>query len=374
MQRHRGFTLFELLVVIVVALALIGMLLTWLQAFRDRARRDGCSVRLKSLVISLHNYHDVHNMLPAGANAFGRTGERSHRISAFPSLIPYIESSHWYDRYLSEHVGDDPWDARPGGIWSWGPAWNFRCVNDPNAVTPNGEIFRTSYRVNLGDWPDRADQVDMPNPRGAFSLLRDVHRSFDDIIDGTQHTIAFSEAATGDKDGHLRGGLTISVPGIPSTGENPEVDFAPESCRNLKDETSRLPGETTLPVIGLRWGDADAVFTGFSTILPPNMPSCSSAKTGDEIDRESETGTDGTPKANIANLVSATSYHQGGVNAAMLDGSVRFVNEAIDSVTAGKTPKGSCVTSGPSPYGVWGMLGAINDSSQQPQSSMANGL
>ncbi|MDR1140366.1 MAG: DUF1559 domain-containing protein, partial [Planctomycetaceae bacterium] len=54
---------------------------------------------------------------------------------------------------------------------------------------------------------------------------------------------------------------------------------------------------------------------GFNTALPPNSPSCSN--------RNQPTIHQGW------GAFSATSYHTGGVNAALLDGSVRFISEGI---------------------------------------------
>jgi prepilin-type processing-associated H-X9-DG protein len=57
-------------------------------------------------------------------------------------------------------------------------------------------------------------------------------------------------------------------------------------------------------------------------------------------------------------LDSASSYHTAGVNISLADGSVQFVSETIDagSLTNTTTP----VTSGTSPFGVWGAIGSIN--------------
>ena len=52
-------------------------------------------------------------------------------------------------------------------------------------------------------------------------------------------------------------------------------------------------------------------------------------------------------------LTSATSYHQGGVNVSLADGSVRFVTNSINTGNS-SSPQ---VTTGPSPYGIWGAPG-----------------
>jgi prepilin-type processing-associated H-X9-DG protein len=52
-------------------------------------------------------------------------------------------------------------------------------------------------------------------------------------------------------------------------------------------------------------------------------------------------------------IFTPTSYHKGGVNLALVDGSVRFISETIDAGTAN-----AAVNSGASPFGVWGALGS----------------
>ena len=57
---------------------------------------------------------------------------------------------------------------------------------------------------------------------------------------------------------------------------------------------------------------------------------------------------------------SANSYHSGGVNVGMGDGSVRFITDSINWATGTMDDTVACVTSGRSPFGVWGALGSIN--------------
>ncbi len=79
---------------------------------------------------------------------------------------------------------------------------------------------------------------------------------------------------------------------------------------------------------------------GFTTVLPPNSASCVN---DGNVNADSPTA-----------LISAASNHGAGVNAVMVDGSVRFINESINTGSLG-LPE---VTAGPSPYGVWGALGS----------------
>jgi prepilin-type processing-associated H-X9-DG protein len=90
------------------------------------------------------------------------------------------------------------------------------------------------------------------------------------------------------------------------------------------------------------------VYTGFSTILPPNSPS----------------GTDRGAPPNIhdcASLMSAASNHTNGVNVGFCDGSVTFVSETINALNEGLVLADvDDPTTGQSPFGIWGALGTID--------------
>jgi prepilin-type processing-associated H-X9-DG protein len=85
--------------------------------------------------------------------------------------------------------------------------------------------------------------------------------------------------------------------------------------------------------------------TFINTVLPPNSPSCSV----------------GAPETNTCGswgIFSAQSYHSGGVNVSMLDGSVRFVSDTINAETAGSAL--SQKLDGESDFGIWGAMGTPN--------------
>jgi prepilin-type N-terminal cleavage/methylation domain-containing protein len=99
--RRRGFTLIELLVVIAIIAVLISLLLPAVQAAREAARRTQCKNNLKQLSLALHNYHDTHNVLPAGAtySALPR-GSNQHGFgpSWVAMILPFVEQGNVYSQ------------------------------------------------------------------------------------------------------------------------------------------------------------------------------------------------------------------------------------------------------------------------------------
>lgn len=111
MSKRSGFTLVELLVVIAIIGILVALLLPAVQAAREAARRMSCSNNLKQLSLSLHNYHDANKKFPPqGTNRGWRQGVPGdandhqppalvHNHSGWVSLLPYFEQQALYDRY-----------------------------------------------------------------------------------------------------------------------------------------------------------------------------------------------------------------------------------------------------------------------------------
>jgi prepilin-type N-terminal cleavage/methylation domain-containing protein/prepilin-type processing-associated H-X9-DG protein len=103
---RRGFTLIELLVVIAIIAILIGLLLPAVQKVRDAAARMKCQSNLKQLGLALHNYHDVNNKLPPGAEAavFPKPNPTGNTTTFAGTtwlvyILPYVEQDPLYKLY-----------------------------------------------------------------------------------------------------------------------------------------------------------------------------------------------------------------------------------------------------------------------------------
>ena len=199
-----------------------------------------------------------------------------------------------------------------------------------------------------------------PGPRGRVLDARAAHRGFykpfdnesrfRDVLDGLSNTIAMGEIATdlGDgnvstsppKDGRGMGG-NIAVMRL--------VRDNPGTCDDLVDpERPRFwlnGGDRLIHARGFKWADANQMFSGCFTILPPNDLYC------------------GRHNSNhLSGMAPISSRHQGGAHILMGDGAVVFMT---DSVEAGSRNAGAVWRNGTgnrapgnkSPYGLWGALG-----------------
>ncbi|MDR3197719.1 MAG: DUF1559 domain-containing protein [Planctomycetaceae bacterium] len=376
MRKFRGFTLVELLVVIAIIGVLIALLLPAVQAAREAARRMTCTNHLKQYGIAMHNYHDVNNALPAG---HGTTPGNNVRLGTCAVLFPFMEQqAHWETIVANPHT--DNW-VSPLSIMF---VPTLVCPSDPNSLKASTiGSRRMNYVVCYGDpciyvgfpyglttyvsrtnwfnddqrgvtaWTGAIDYFMNCRYRGLFAPF--CYKNFSAATDGLSNTIAVSEAAclpephtsssgspgtVANVKGGTAGGTDVNGTAVMNNG--------PQVCLLRISSTDRTMLTGNLARVNRGGPITDGLYTtsGFVTVLPPNSPSCVSS-----------TSTDATN-----GIMSATSYHRGGVNVVMGDGAVRFVSETIDCGDLSFAPGtlgGSAVLNGQSLWGVWGALGSL---------------
>jgi prepilin-type N-terminal cleavage/methylation domain-containing protein/prepilin-type processing-associated H-X9-DG protein len=340
---RRGFTLVELLVVIAIIGILVGLLLPAVQAAREAARRLQCTNHLKQFGLALHNYADTYKRFPHGSGGASFT---TNRLNAMVGLLPFVEEGNLYNMINSPQTfgttnflagGTNPWNQNYD---LWGSQFQVKGMNCPSD-TPVGDprggrwaggaAATTSYSFCHGDHVTGVQNQGAYQRRGMFGTRSYV--SFGNLTDGTSNTMAISERCFPKGNRSIFGN---AVEGLVGLEANPAL------CLAQANRATRqyLPTANVGPyrIGGTRAYDGMPIYTGFNAILPPNTPSCLIGN------------------VNTRGVMTAQSWHTGGVNCVFGDGSVRFINETIDAGNSGAPES----LSGPSPYGVWGALATIN--------------
>ncbi len=294
-----GFTLVELLVVIAIIGILIALLLPAVQAAREAARRTQCTNNLKQVGLAMHNHHSARGKLPFGEGKGNKADPITTRRGCCwgtwqTVLLQYLEQDALFDGYVNLN-GSDLTGPRYGASPNVQNVTsrrinNLTCPSDEVnfgaiAATVAGQrypITSHNYVVNYGNTNNYS--VDITTPvslrfGGApFGWAEEFVASFADILDGTSNTLMVSETCQG-KLTDLRG-FSWWAPG---------AQF-----------TSVFPPNSTSP---------DILTQNCTTRPRENLP-C-------------------TANGGLWNIQAARSRHPGGVNAALCDGSVRFVQQNI---------------------------------------------
>jgi prepilin-type N-terminal cleavage/methylation domain-containing protein/prepilin-type processing-associated H-X9-DG protein len=300
----RGFTLIELLVVIAIIAVLIALLLPAVQSAREAARRSQCINNLKQLGLGLQNYHDVNQSFPIGnMNSNFSNGVAVPRRTWAFSMLAFIEQVPAFNRY--NFTTDFYQPANTTSILQ--NISVFDCPSDPNSnmieePTTAYPRSKASMVINYGNTHYDQDRANNPfagplNSPGTtttvyanapFSYLKTY--GLRDITDGTSNTLVFSEVIIGANQG---------------SNSDHRGDTYNDDTNCFYFNVYTTPNSTVPDWMQGGW----CVYPWYNN--PPCINNPSPAESYN----------------------AARSFHPGGVNAGLADGSVRFFKNTVSVST-----------------------------------------
>ena len=346
-KRLRGFTLIELLVVIAIIAVLIALLLPAVQQAREAARRTQCKNNLKQLGLAMFNYEGTFGRFPmASFVPWGRfktdDAHMEYKGQFGPNwavtLLPFVDQGGLYASMAPFKVVS----PTPPAVWTGsmiagtdGLSWRngvvgrkisaYMCPSDsynnnlfinpavPGDATVGGGWARGNYGISAGyeDYDHvaggnryKSSSSNIAGANGMYSspLCSSFYGSQTrDVLDGLSNQFMFTE---------LRAGLTSIDPrGIWAMG------FPGSSVQNGGRGVYNPGPNNTLGGIAADGGDE----------LEDGATYCTPAAAA--------LGMGCTTSGTLMTSAMARSQHVGGVNAAMADGSGRFISNNVDQLT-----------------------------------------
>jgi prepilin-type N-terminal cleavage/methylation domain-containing protein/prepilin-type processing-associated H-X9-DG protein len=320
-RRRTGFTLIELLVVVFIIAALIALLLPAVQSAREAARRIRCTSNLKQLGLALQQYETSSGTLPPPL--FLVVGNDNYPASvgwsALARLLPMVEQTSIFNA-----INFDLGFNAPANLTVTGTAVSiFVCPSESNSTKIDASSIypgvtlagTTNYAVSEGDLYVWGGFGMKPN-RSAFAP--NLCRKMSEFTDGLSNTLFMGEVRSRqyqvtDCGSLLNARYPLEVPGtdVPSDTRTGVVTLS--TCALWGNGHSL-------------WADGSVDQSGFTTGRTPNFAEAARVSRGYDADTLSAREYNGGP---TFATVTARSYHDGGVNGLLGDGSVKFFSNSI---------------------------------------------
>jgi prepilin-type processing-associated H-X9-DG protein len=282
------------------------------QSAREAARRIQCTNNLKQLGLAIQNYHDTNSAIPPTSTVTTTVPLFQGNMGMKARMLSFLEQSTTFNsiNFLLDATAAANTTLRNSVAINV-----LLCPSDPNDPG-QGSIKSTNYPNNLGTTRVAPNSSTLSNLDGpAYKMGQPPENSpvsIASITDGTSNTVIFSEWIKGQNANAVQPnsiGLDQVFTGPPETPNNGLLAYQ-RAC--LASTKLNYSGK------GVDWlNDKVDNGGGYSHIMTPNTRACLFS-TG------SSSSTDNT-------IIGASSFHSGGVNVGLLDGSVRFIKNSVAS-------------------------------------------
>jgi prepilin-type N-terminal cleavage/methylation domain-containing protein len=312
--RRRGFTLVELLVVIAIIGILVALLLPAVQAAREAARRSQCSNNLKQIGLAFQNHESAKRTLPPGHywppqlgnGSAGNLDQFGEEATWVTYSFNYFEEVNLYNKIdFTQGFGFALFPQQSNIAVTNATLATLTCPSNGTVASWQSAYARGSYAANNGIGPMAESTIaDYPPHRpapggdpGAFFINSNL--SMAAFRDGTSNTAGVSEIIAL-KDQDFRGVLHYPEGPLYHHNYTPNSSV-PDNIRYNSGSQITCTSAPEAPCVG--------TFAGWNA--PRSL------------------------------IMSARSYHPGGVDVGMMDGSVHFVADSIDAALwkAASSPK-----------------------------------
>ena len=340
---QRAFTLVELLVVITIIGILISLLLPAVQSAREAARKLQCANNLKQLSLAAHNYHTSFTSFPPAISVSPVDEAGNPYVSIDGSvfrenwviwILPALEQQALYDAFDHTLPISHANNSGPRGQ----SLAMMLCPSDGGRNAPKCELYggnwaRGNYAANMGvsaayeQGPSAAaagvaDGWADPLRRGVMG--KNLACTIAEIRDGTTNTIMLAETRIGISTKDVRSSWAMAAcPGSVLCGHlNGFPQTHPNTCTDENE----------------------------------NLEACDLIKADvgeDALRRECMHCWD---SMNVRGV--PRSYHSGGVNVAMCDGSVRYISNYVEN---GYQPFSHQMDPDPAQFRTWQRLNISSD-------------